>query len=58
MTPADIRGPAVAAAFCDVGRTAEVQVRHLRFASLLDPVREAVSAWMPRGRDFVARLME
>ena len=58
MEPADIRDPAVAAAFCDVGRTAEVQVRHHRFAGLLDPVRERVSVWVPRGQALVVRLME
>ena len=58
MAPADTRDPAVAAAFCDVGRTAEVQVRHPHFAGLLDPVWKAVSAWMPRGQALAARLME
>lgn len=45
IDPADVRNPDVAAAFCDVGRTAEVFVRHQRFAGLWGPVRERIGHW-------------
>lgn len=40
MEPADITDPEVAAAFCDVGRTAEVQIRHSRFEGIFDPISD------------------
>lgn len=58
MEPADIHDPDVAAAFCDVGRTAEVQVRHPRLAGVLAPLRARISDWGPRGRAVLARLTE
>ena len=58
MSPANIRDPEVAAAFCDVGRTAEVQVRHPRLAGMLDPLIGGIRDWVPRGRAAFARLTE
>ena len=58
MSPANIRDPEVAAAFCDVGRTAEVQVRHPRLAGMLDPLVVGIRDWLPRGRAALARLTE
>ena len=41
MDPADISAPGVAEAFCDVGRTAEVQIRHPRFEGFFEPISQA-----------------
>lgn len=54
MDPADISDPAVATAFCDVGRTAEVRVRHQRVGRVFD----RLTGLLPRGRALVARLSE
>lgn len=56
MDPADVSDPDVAAAFCDVGRTAEVQVRHPRLFGAVAPMLERVSALMPDGAAVLARL--
>ena len=39
LDSADITDPSVAAAFCDVGRTAEVQIRDPRFVGLFDQLQ-------------------
>lgn len=56
MEAADISDPEVAAAFCDVGRTAEVQVRHPRLFGILRPALEHVSSLVPDGHAVLARL--
>ena len=58
LEPADISDPAVAAAFCDVGRTAEVQVRHPLFAEGFAPLTGRLSAYLPKARAVLARLTE
>ena len=45
LDPSDVSDPDVAAAFCDVGRTAEVRIRSVDIYEWIDPVR-----------DFLARL--
>ncbi|MBT8416104.1 MAG: HlyD family secretion protein [Silicimonas sp.] len=45
IDPADITDPGVAAAFCDVGRTAEVFIRHRHFAGTFDPVLKRLGLW-------------
>lgn len=58
MEPTDISDPEVAAAFCDVGRTAAVQVRHPRLFGLVDPVLDRAAGLLPKAPAVLARLRE
>ncbi|MGI9393754.1 MAG: HlyD family efflux transporter periplasmic adaptor subunit [Boseongicola sp.] len=40
LNPSEVSDPAVAAAFCDVGRTAEVRIRNSDIYKWIDPVRD------------------
>ncbi|MEK6217224.1 MAG: HlyD family efflux transporter periplasmic adaptor subunit, partial [Boseongicola sp.] len=40
LDPSDVSNPQVAAAFCDVGRTAEVRIRNVDIYEWIDPVRD------------------
>lgn len=54
MEPADVSDPAVAEAFCDVGRTAEVQIRHPRFEGLLKPLSDTWARLTGQGGEAIA----
>ena len=54
MEPADVGDPAVAHAFCDVGRTAEVQIRHRHLDGMFDPVVTVIRRAFDAGRTLAA----
>ena len=58
LDPADVSDPEVAAAFCDVGRTAEVRIRDPHLDEMMDGFWQRVGLWAKGGQRVMAAIVD